>query len=83
MVRALKYCILEVSWVKKKISFLGIRLFWYNMINYPKLWQILTLINHKSTCHNYVDGTENLLNILKETLLPRETSKKILSIYIL
>ena len=41
-------------------------------------------ISPKITCQNYLDGTENLVNVSKETLMPREMFlKKILSIYIL
>ena len=30
----------------------------------------------KLLCQNYLDGTENLVNVSKETLMPREMFKK-------
>ena len=62
----------------RNVLFIGILLFWYNLINYPKLWKNLPRFHHKITYHKYLDDTESLFNILKATSMSRETSKHII-----
>ena len=57
---------------------LGIKLLWYNLIDYPKVWQKSTGFNRKITCHKYLNDTEKQLYIFKALSMSGETFTQIL-----
>ena len=60
----------------KNVFLLGIKLFWYNFINYPKLWKKIHPNSITTLLITYLDGTENLFNGSKETSMHMEKFKK-------